>query len=73
MPNGVQVPRSSTSLRLSFGIENMDEFHSRKIETLKNLWTGHQTQSRQKDATWGWVKTLVPSEPQVIARIYGCE
>ena len=73
MPNGVQVPRSSTSLRLSFGIENMDEFHSWKIETLKNLWTGHQTQSRQKDATWGWVKTLVPSEPQVIAGIYGCE
>ena len=23
-------------------------------------------------ATWGWVKTLVPSEPQVIAGIYGC-
>ena len=23
--------------------------------------------------TWGWVKTLVPSEPQVIAGIYGCE
>ena len=22
--------------------------------------------------TWGWVKTLVPSEPQVIAGIYGC-
>ena len=21
---------------------------------------------------WGWVKTLVPSEPQVIAGIYGC-
>jgi len=22
---------------------------------------------------WGWVKTLVASEPQVIAGIYGCE
>jgi len=22
---------------------------------------------------WGWIKTLVPSEPQVIAGIYGCE
>ena len=23
-------------------------------------------------SSWGWVKTLVPSEPQVIAGIYGC-
>ena len=25
-----------------------------------------------KKLIWGWVKTLVPSEPQVIAGIYGC-
>ena len=24
------------------------------------------------DPMWGWVKTLVPIEPQVIAGIYGC-
>ena len=73
MPNGFQVPRSSRSLRLSSGIENMSGWVPLKIETMKNLWTGHQTQTRQKDATWGWVKTLAPCrEPQVIAGIYGC-
>ena len=32
----------------------------------------HQATQKQKKHNWGWVKTLVPSEPQVIAGIYGC-
>ena len=62
-----------------------DEERSQQVHNICGLLRGGRTKRPRQVSSqrysflaraiyiWGWVKTLVPSEPQVIAGIYGCE
>jgi len=57
--------------------KNVENLGGRSQYLSTAVWWSSNTGGPRLDAgdelmIWGWVKTLVPSEPQVIAGIYGC-